>query len=213
VGKGAVIHQSRKWRLVIRILALVLTSILMLAFAGPVSYALQDDTPMQISMLRELYDEKGQPIADSFADVEAVPDLLNVVRTGEGDSTHYWIPVQGYDHVLFVRTDKGKYLFPYDYSADAGFEHNDIVRFYGKVTRLEGQPDGEEALEALAAEGITVDKEEAMVLLQGEEPSIYRPMVPVMPLLALFWIVALAGAWQILRGRRPRTLRATYTGL
>ncbi|MEO8285744.1 MAG: hypothetical protein ABI670_04865 [Chloroflexota bacterium] len=198
------IHESRKWRLLIRILALVMTSVLMLAVAGPVSYALQDDTPKEITSAGQLFDKNGKPLADSFAHVEAVPDINRTVPVGEGSSTHYWIPVRGFDNLLFVRSDKGQYLFPYDYDPETGFAIEGKVRYSGKITTLKGQPDDDKAIEELQKQGIIVDKESAMVLLQGEAPATYRPIVPVMPLLAIFWALALVGAWQIWRGRRPR---------
>ena len=199
------ILESRKWRLVLRILALALTTGLMLAVAGPVSYALQDDSPKQISVPRQLYGPEGEPLADSYIFLEAVPDLDRSARTGEGDSTRYWLPLRGYGSALFVRTDEGKYLLPYRYAGGPGLGLYSTGHFSGKLTTLKGQPDAEDAVEALAAQGIGVNKETAMVLLLGEEPKEYRPMVPIMPLLALFWVVVLVGAWQIWRGRqRPR---------
>jgi hypothetical protein len=204
------ILESRKWRLVIRILTLLLTSVLMFAVAGPVSYALQDDTPKLITVPRQLYDKDNKPLPDSFADIDTVPDINRAISTGEGGGTHYWIPVQGFDNLLFVRTDKGQYLFPYDQSPETGFIDQGIVRYSGKITTLKGQPDGEKAVAALEKQGIKVDKENAMVLLQGEEPATYRPIVPVMPLLAIFWALALAGAWQIWRGRRPIRANMIY---
>jgi hypothetical protein len=204
------ILESRKWRLVIRILTLLLTSLLMFAVAGPVSYALQDDTPKLITVPRQLYDKDNKPFPDSFADIDTVPDINRAISTGEGGGTHYWIPVQGFDNLLFVRTDKGQYLFPYDQSPETGFIAQGIVRYSGKITTLKGQPDSEKAIAALEKEGIKVDKENAMVLLPGEEPATYRPIVPVMPLLAIFWSLALAGAWQIWRGRRPKRANMVY---
>jgi hypothetical protein len=199
------ILESRKWRLVLRILALLLTTGLMLAVAGPVSYALQDDTPKQITVPRQLYGPEGEPLADSFAYLEAVPELDRSVRTGEKSDTRYWLPLRGYGSTLFVRTDEGKYLLPYRYTGAPGSPPYTTGRFSGKLTTLKGQPDAEDAAEALAAKGIRVDMDTTMVLLLGEEPKEYRPIVPVMPLLALFWAVALIGAWQIWRGRqRPR---------
>ena len=198
------ILESRKWRLLIRIAALLLTSGLMLAVAGPVSYALQDDTPKVITVSRQLFDKESKPLPDFFAHIDTVPDINRAITTGEGDGAHYWIPVQGFDNLLFVRTDKGQYLFPYDQDPAAGFLAADKVRYSGKITTLKSQPDADKALQALADQGIKIDKENAMVLLQGEEPATYRPIVPVMPLLAIFWAVALVGAYQIWRGRRPR---------
>jgi hypothetical protein len=198
------IWESRKWRLITRVLALLVVSVLMLIFAGPVSYALQDDTPKQIADSGQLYDAKGQPYADRYIYVQVTPDINRAVTTGEGDSTHYWVPTGNFDNDLIIRSDKGRYLFPYDYNAETGFSVDDApIYYFGKVTTLKSQPDADKAIKALAARGVAVDKETAMVLIQGEAPSNYRPMVPVIPILAVFWGVALMGAWQILRGRRP----------
>jgi hypothetical protein len=204
------ILESRKWRLVIRIVALITTSVLMLAVAGPVSYALQDDTPKDVTSSQQLFDKNGKPLPDSYIYINAVPNIESAVSVGEGEGAHYWIPVQGFNNLLFVRTDKAEYLFPYDQNAQAGFVSQGKVRYFGKITTLKGQPDADKAVEALAKQGITVNKESAMVLLQGEEPATYRPIVPVMPLLAIFWTVAGVGAWQIWRGRRPRRANMFY---
>jgi hypothetical protein len=199
------IWESRKWRLITRIVAMAVATILMFAVAGPASYALQDDTPKHIMVSRQLYDEKGTPVANKYIYVEALPDLAHVVTTGEGSSTHYLIPISGFDHQLFIYTEKGKYLFPFDYTPEAGFLVDSTpIRYDGKVTTLHSQANSDEAFEGLAQHGIYADKETAMVLMQGEEPSNYRPMVPIMPLLALLWAIASIGAWQIWRGRRTR---------
>lgn len=183
---------------------MVVASILMFAMAGPVSYALQDDTPELITNSRQLYDEDGTPLADRFIYVEALPDLERIVTTGEGSSTRYLIPLVGYD-TLVIYTDKPRYLFPFDYTPDGGFLDNPTpIRYVGKVTTLQSQVNAEEAFEGLEAEGMTADKELVMALVQGEEPSTYRPIVPVMPALAVFWGIAFIGAWQVWRGRRPR---------
>lgn len=206
------IWESRKWRLVTRILAVLVASILMFAVAGPVSYALQDDTPKAISVSRQLYDEKGKPVVDKYVYVEALPDLARVVTTGEGGSTHYLIPIQGFNHKLFIYTDKGEYLFPFDYTLDGGFQTDSIpIRYYGKVTTLQSQINADEAFEGLAQYGIYLDKATTMVLVQGEEPGDYRPMVPIMPILAVFWAIALFGAWQVWRGRRRPNQRPVFT--
>jgi hypothetical protein len=207
------ILESRKWRLLIRILALITTSVLMLAVAGPVSYALQDDTPKDVTVSRQLFDKDGKPLPDSYGYISTVPDINRAIVTGQGDGTHYWIPVQGFDNLLFVRTDKEQYLFPYDQDPTTGFLEQGTIRYAGKITTLKGQPDADNAVEALAKQGINVDKESAMVLLLGEEPATYRPIVPVMPLLAIFWALAGVGAWQIWRGRRPRRPSLLYTAI
>jgi hypothetical protein len=204
------IWESRKWRLITRIFTLLVATVLMLAAAGPVSYALQDDTPMQVTYSRQLYDAKGAPYPDRYIYVQVTPDISNTITTGEGDSTHYWVPTGNFDSQLFIRTDKGRYLFPYDYDADGGFSIGSApIYYFGKVTTLKSQPDADKAIEALAEHGVTVDKETAMVLIQGEEPSNYRPMVPVMPILAVVWGVMLIGVCQIWLGRRPMR-RAPY---
>ena len=206
------IWESRKWRLVTRIVAVVVASILMFAGVGPASYALQDDTPKQITVSRQLYDEKGKPVTDRYIYVEALPVLGNVVTTGEGGSTRYLIPINGFNNQLFVYTDKGKYLFPFDYTPEAGFQVDSTpMRYYGKATTLQSQVNADEAFEGLAAQGIFVDEEKTMVLVQGEEPSNYRPIVPMMPVLAIFWGLALIGAWQVWRGRRTRQ-RPAFAG-
>lgn len=199
------IWESRKWRLITRIVAMLVASVLMFVGAGPASYALQDDTPKHITVSRQLYDEKGEPVANKYIYVEALPDLARVVTTGEGSSTRYLIPISGFNHRLFIYTDKGKYLFPFDYTPEEGFLTSSTpIRYFGKVTTLQSQINSDEAFKGLEAQGIYLDKEATMVLVQGEEPSNYRPIVPVMPLLALFWGITLIGAWQIWRGRRTR---------
>ena len=173
------ILESRKWRLVLRIVALVLTTGLMLAVAGPVSYALQDDTPRQITFPRQLYGPEGEPLADIFAYLEAVPDLDRSVRTGEDGDTRYWLPLRGYGGTLFVRTEEGKYLLPYRYT---------------------GALDG--PLTPAPSPQLTYRWADTAAELDERARSTDEPLI------ALFWAVALVGAWQIWRGRqRPR--RAT----
>jgi len=187
-------------------MAVLVASLLMFAVAGPVSYALQDDTPKSIAVSAQLFDEKGKPVIDKYVYVEALPDLARVVTTGEGDSTRYLIPISGFNHKLFIYTDKGKYLFPFDYTPDGGFlKDNTPIRYFGKVTTLQSQVGADEAFEGLNKHGIYVDKDTTMVLVQGEEPGNYRQIVPVMPALAVFWTLAAFGAFQVWRGRRrPR---------
>jgi hypothetical protein len=195
------ILRSRKWRLLIRVMALAMTSLLMLAFAGPVSYALQDDTPKPVSSFTQLYN-KQDPVANTYVNVTGVPNLSRAFALREGDTIYYWIPLAGYDNELFVRTKDvryllARYLIP-------GLTATSLVHYTGKITTLDAQSDSEKAIKQLAEQGIYVDKETAMVLSQGETPSTYRPMVPVMPVLAWLWGVALIGLFQIWRGRQPR---------
>ena len=197
------ILRSRKWRLVIRVVALALTSILMLAFAGPVSYALQDDTPKPISGIGQLYN-KHNPVANTYANITAVPDLSRVLAVTEGDTTYYWIPLTGYDNELFVRTKELKYLLPPNLFPGLNFSSR--VHYMGKIATFDSQSGSDKATKQLEAEGVYLDKDKAMVLSEGETPSTYRPIVPVMPVLAWLWGVALIGLFQIWRGKRNQKL-------
>ncbi|MDQ6692861.1 MAG: hypothetical protein M3014_00335 [Chloroflexota bacterium] len=206
------ILHSRKWRTLIRVVALIVTSVLMLAFAGPASYALQDDSPKLVTNSSQLFD-KQKPIDDSYIDVKAVPDVNHAVVVKGLVATHYVIPLKGFGQQLFVRTDDPQYLFPYDYSPEQGFSGGEEVAYAGKATPLDADPEGGKISEELVRNGIVVDKNKVMVLSQGEAPRIYRPVVPVMmPLLAWLWLIALVGLVQIWRGRGPRA-RAKQTAL
>ena len=196
------IHQSRKWRMVIRIVALVATSALMLAFAGPVSYALQADTPKLVITQPEQLSNKEKPVSDAFVYVNGLPERSLAVRIDEGIDDYYWVPLQGYGNQLFVRAEDSRYAFPNNIDLHANKERP--LLYVGKITPLNGRAGSKELIEEMAQRGIEVDKESAMVLLQGEQPSTYRPMVPVIPVLAWIWLAALVGTIQILRGRHPR---------
>ncbi|MEA2574201.1 MAG: hypothetical protein QOH93_1499 [Chloroflexia bacterium] len=209
------ILHSRKWRLVIRTVTLVLTSVLMLAFAGAASYALQDDSPRPLTAPAQLHN-KQKPVADTYVNVKAVPDLAHASSTQELLGEHYWIPLQGYQYQLFVRTDSGQYLFPYDYNPETGFDGATAPILYkGKITPLKGQVGADDLVDQLEEQGVTVDKENAMVLNLNEAPSTYRPVVPVMPVLAWMWLAALVGLVQIWRGkgRVLRTAPQPHTAL
>ena len=203
------ILQSRKWRLLLRVITLVVTSLLMLAFAAPASYALQDDRPKLITRVDQLFD-KQRPIADSYVYTSALPDLAHIVTTRGIGTTYYWIPLPAYGNKLLVRADGESFLHAYYRAADLNLDPGPReANFYGKITPLTGQADWERLVDRLALEGVTVDKEQTMVLLQGEEPSTYRPMVPVVGFLALSWVLALVGLFNILilSGRRQRRRR------
>ena len=195
------IFQSRKWRLMLRIVALVATSVLMLAFAGPVSYALQDDTPLIITGSTQLVNEE-EPVSGKYIRTWGAPDLHRTWSVKEGSDTYYWIVLKEHGSQLLVRTRENYYAYPPDtgpqaYSAPSGY-------FTGKVTELSTRLDADKVVKEMGKVGVAVDKDTTMVLLQGEKPSTYRPMVPVMPVLAWVWLVALVGLVQILRGRKPR---------
>jgi hypothetical protein len=190
--------------MVIRAITLVVTSVLMLAFAGPVSYALQDDTPRRITGSWQLLDRQN-PIEGSYVNVRGVPDRERIIAIEDGNETYYWIPLKGYDNLLVVRTKDPDYVFPHD--AVSPYDIHQPAHYAGKVTRLKeqvGEDEAEEIIRQLKSRGLAADEERLMVLLQGETPGTYRPMVPVMPVLAWLWLAALIGLVQIWRGRRPR---------
>ena len=198
------ILQSRKWRLLLRIITLVVTSTLMLAFAAPASYALQDDTPNLITRADQLFD-KQRPIADSYVYTSALPDLAHIVTTRGIGTTYYWIPLPQYGNKLLVRAEGESFLHAYYRAADLNLDSGPReANFHGKITALTGQADWERLATRLAVEGVTVDKEHTMVLLQGEVPHTYLPMVPVVGVLAAFWALALVGVLRILRGSGAR---------
>jgi hypothetical protein len=199
--------QSRKWRMIIRAITLVVTSMLMLAFAGPVSYALQDDTPRPITGPGQLLDSQ-EPVRGTYVNVQGLPDLDRAFARRDGNDLYYWIPVRGYDNLLVVRTDDPTYVFPHDSTLSASPASPQSaprpVYYAGKVSLLKDEAGSKEIMQELARRGIVVDEKRVMVLLQGETPGAYRPMVPVMPVLAWLWLAALIGLVQIWRGRRPR---------
>lgn len=198
------ILQARKWRLLLRMLTLGVTSVLMLAFAEPVSYALHDDTPRSITDSRYLLDQKGQPLSNVYVNLRGVPDLSRSFTTRSLLSARHWIPLQGYDNIILLSTDNSMYLFPYDYNPEQGFIGQTQVEYNGKITPLKEEANSQEIVNQLARQGLIINKDTTMVLSLGEKPSSYRPIVPVMPVLAWLWGAALLGLLQIWRGR-PRT--------
>ena len=202
------VYQSRRWRLWVRIATLAVTSVLMLLFAGPVTYALQSDSPHPITLPSQLFD-KERPLDGAYIDVRGAPDVAHAFSTSELLTTQYWIPLKGYNNRLFIRTSDPRYLPPDDYSPGIGLQETGEVRYTGKVLSLKSQIDADEMIEALAAQGVTIDKEQAMFISQGEVPSSYRLMVPVAPFLAWAWLAALVGLVQLARGRQTRLAQPT----
>jgi len=203
------ILQSRKWRLLIRTLTLIITSTLMLAFAAPASYALQDDRPKLITHAEQLYN-KELPLAGRYVYTSSLPDLQHIATTQSIATTYYWIPLPEYDNQLLVRVEGNNFLHAYYRTADLNMDARPRTgNFFGKITALTEQADTDKVMENLANQGILVDKENAMVLLQGEEPGTYRPMVPVVGVLAAFWALALVGLLRIWRGGRRSVKRKT----
>jgi hypothetical protein len=203
------ILQSRKWRLLLRGVVLALASALMLAFAAPASYALQDDRPKLITSAEQLYDP-DKPVADTYIYTSALPDLARMVTTQGINTTYHWIALPAYGNHLLIRTEGDSFLHGYYRNMDLNMITQPVEgNFYGKVTPLKNQAGSEEVVKELADKGIEVDKDKVMVILQGEEPSTYRPMVPIVGVLAVFWILALVGLLRIVSGRRnPRRRKA-----
>lgn len=202
------ILRSRRWRLLIRVTVLALASGLMLAFAAPASYALKDDTPKLITRANQLFD-KEHPVEDSYIYTSALPDLTTIVTTHGINTTYHWMRLSEFGNTLIVRTEGPKFLSSYYRNMELSrAEYLKKATFYGKITLLKQQAGSDEVVKELALQGVYVDKDTTMVLLEGEEPSTYRPMVPVVGMLALFWILALVGLLRILSGRRPRRRRA-----
>ena len=199
------ILQSRKWRLLVRGVILALASALMLAFAAPASYALQDDRPKLITAAEQLYNP-DKPVADTYIYTSALPDLARMVTTHTINATYHWIVLPIYGNHLLVRAEGDSFLHAYYRSMDLNMVTQPVEgNFYGKVTPLKNQAGYEEVIKELAEKGVELDKDKVMVILQGEEPSTYRPMVPIVGVLAVFWILALVGLLRILSGRRnPR---------
>lgn len=200
------ILQSRKWRLLIRTITLAITSILMLVFVAPASYALQDDRPKLITQIEQLHN-KELPLAGRYVYTSSLPDLQHIVTTHGIATTYYWIPLPQYDNQLLVRAEGDSFLHAYYRAMDLNMDTQPRPgNFFGKITTLSEQADTGKVAEDLAQQGIQIDKEKAMVLLQGEQPGTYRPMVPVVGVLATFWTLALVGLLRIWRsgGRRRR---------
>jgi hypothetical protein len=201
------IYQSRRWRLWSRAVTLALTTLLMFLFAGPVTYALQSDSPRQISEPNQLADRK-RPVEGAFIDARGTPDLGRTVANSELLATQYWIPLHGYGNRLFVRTDDPLLLLPNKPNPVTGFADYGEQIYSGKVLPLKGHL-SEEMLAEFEARGLSVDVETALFISEGERPSTYRPMVPVVPFVAWAWLVALVGLVQIARGRRTRVSQQT----
>lgn len=201
------ILQSRKWRMLIRLVTLAVTGLLVLVLVAPASYALQDDTPRALTRIGQLLDREN-PVADKYIYASAVPDLTRIVATEGLGTTYYWLLVRRYDNLLLVRADGKEFLSDYARGIELSKATGDVpAHLYGKITPLQGQAGAADVIEAVAERGITLDPERTMVILQGEKPSTYRPAVPAVGLLALLWFLALLGLMRIMRGRPRRRAR------
>src|SRR5947209_15384866 len=164
------ILQSRRWRLTIRTVTLLVTSLLMLAFAGPASYALQNDTPTTITAAAQLLD-RTRPLDGTYITVEATPDLTRSFALPQIITAYHWIPLRGFNNEIIVRVEEKNYFFSYGYTPSTGFTGAEQVHYTGKLLALKNQVGADKIVQELAGHGIKVDKDTAMILSQGEIPS------------------------------------------
>ncbi|HMA34352.1 MAG TPA: hypothetical protein VKY74_07690 [Chloroflexia bacterium] len=191
------ILESRKWRLILQGLILLVTTGLILAFSGLASYALQDDSPHAI-------DGPHQPSKDSltgrFTVLQAQAELDRAVALHRDGHTAYWVPVRGYSDKqegvskLFVLTDD---IHP------APAPVTGAPAFIGRLVRFEDAPHAQDARAVLAQALNTPVAPDTYVLIEGDAPKAYRPMVPLVGGLGLVWFLSLVSftrAWR----RAPR---------
>jgi hypothetical protein len=198
------ILESRKWRLILRGLVLLVTTALILGFSGPTSYALQDDTPHAIYGRQSL---SKQSLDGRFAVLRAQAELDHAVALHRDGQTMYWVPVRGYTDKegsikLFILTDDvpsatGTPATAGDSSAAEG------AAFVGRLVRFAAAPYAQDAEKVLITALDDPVGPDTYVLIQGEAPKAYRPMVPLMGGLGVIWFLSLVSftrAWR----RAPR---------
>jgi hypothetical protein len=191
------IIESRKWRLILQGLALLVTTGLILGFSGPASYALQDDTPHAIYGPRAL---SKNSLDGRFAVLRAQADLSRAVALHRDGHTSYWVPVRGYTDAagaitLFILTDDVRESATPGAGAD--------TPFVGRLVRFTDAPhagDAAKVLDDALSDPVAPD---TYVLIEGEAPQAYRPVVPLVGGLGLIWFLSLVSftrAWR----RAPR---------
>jgi hypothetical protein len=195
------ILESRKWRLILRALVLLVTTALILGFSGLTSYALQDDTPHAIYGRQSL---SKQSLDGRFAVLRAQAELDHAVALHRDGQTMYWVPVRGYTDKegsikLFILTDD----VPSATSTPSLDSAPDGGAYVGRLVRFAAAPyaaDAEKVLITALNDPVGPD---TYVLIQGEAPKAYRPMVPLMGGLGVIWFLSLVSftrAWR----RSPR---------
>lgn len=192
------ILEIRKWRLIFPGLAVIVTTLLILGFSGPVSYALQDDTPHPIYGPRGL--DKNR-LDGRFGVLRAQTGLDRAVALHRDGRTSYWVPVRGYTDkeggiTLFVLTD--------DIHGPNSSGNNPT--FDGRLVRFDEAPhaaDAEKAINAALNDAIAPN---TYVLIEGDAPKTYRPMVPLVGGLGLIWFLSLVSFTRVWRGT-PRRRR------
>jgi len=175
-----VVLESRKWRLILQGLVVLITSLLILGYSGLASYALQDDTPHAINGARRLAKDQ---LNGRFTVLRAQADLDHSVALHRDGHTSYWVPIRGY-------TDKEGAIKLFVITDDINFASgNTEVAFTGRLVPFDQAPyagDAEKVLNAALNDPVAPD---TYVLLEGEAPKTYRPMVPLVGGLGLVWFV------------------------
>ncbi len=189
--------ESRKWRLLLPAFVLIITGALIVGFFGSAVYSLQKAEPAPILSAVQLVDST---FSGRYATVEGVPDPARSVTVRQGDVTTYWVPLVEYGDRLYVTTID---------SAWQVTTGGHVRRFTGKLGPLTSASDYTEFKRLADLPRPLPD--DAYVLVEGEEPDTYRPMVPVVGGLAILWGLALWGFIRVWRHRGPRrnSIKAT----
>jgi hypothetical protein len=182
--------ESRKWRLLLPAFVLLVTGALIVGFAGSAVYALQKAEPAPILSAAQLADGTYD---GRYATVEGTPDLARSVTVRQGDVTTYWVWLAEYGDGLYVTTTD---------SAWQVATGDRMRRFTGKLGRLTSAADYSEFKRVADLPQPLPDV--AYVLVEGEEPDTYRPMLPLMGALLILWGLTLWGFIRIWRHRGPR---------
>jgi hypothetical protein len=188
------ILESRKWRLWLLAALLLVTTWLIIGWAGSAAFALQQAEPAPINSSDQLAQDAFN---GRFATVESAPDLAGVVAVHQGGVTTYWVPLRGFSDRLFVTTN--------DTEWQTATVHP-VQRFTGKIVRLSDAP-GYDGFKHLLGPG-KLPPDEAYALLEGEQPDTYRPMVPMVAALIGVWLLGAVGFVRVWRRRRPRSYGA-----
>jgi hypothetical protein len=183
--------ESRKWRLLVQAFVLIITGALIIGFAGSAIYALQTPEPAPILSAAQLV---GGAYDGRYATVEGVPDPARSVTVRQGDVTTYWVRLVEYGDGLYVTTTD---------SAWQVATGDRVRRFTGKLGRLTSAADYAEfkRVSGLPPPG---PDEEVYVLVEGEQPNAYRPMLPVVGGLLIVWGLVFWGFVRAWRHRGPR---------
>jgi hypothetical protein len=182
--------ESRKWRLLVPAFVLIVTGTLIVGFGGSAIYALQKAEPAPILSAAQLV---GGAYDGRYATVEGVPDPARSVTVRQGDVTTYWVRLVEYGDGLYVTTTD---------SAWQVATGDRVRRFTGKLGRLTSAADYAEFKRVAGLPHPPPD--DAYVLVEGEQPDTYRPMVPVVVGLVILWGLVFWGFIRVWRHRGPR---------